>query len=896
LGTNTVYSDDNEFLAKYGYLYKYDERGNNIEKRLPGCSSISMVYDKANRLILSQDGNQRKNIKLNKKQWLVTKYDALGRIIFTGLAYIDGTKTIESLISDYRDQIVTESYTLGVGHSTQFFADATPLIVNYYDNYDFLNLQAIGEKNALSYVNTSNEYDSQYINGSGFANAKGLLTGSRTHILGSTNNAYLLCANYYDNKGQIVQSRSTNQLSGYDYVYNKYDFIGHLLKSKHTHSSSALVSAIDEIITNEYNNAAQLINTKYKIGTNDDVIIAQYLYDELRRPIQKLRHNNTDTLDVHYNIRNWTTKIKYGPFEEELYYNTNLPDGVTPCYNGNIGYSTWLYNGIKKGYAYEYDGLNRLTGAIYALNDAVITQTNEFNEYFEYDKMGNFQNIKRQKDGTGIDDLTFTYNGNQVTAITDHDASQNQYSIKEYQDKSASTSDEMSYDENGNRVKDLDRDIVTIQYNILNLPDLIQFKNGNQIKNFYAADGRKLGTEYYTQLTAITPIDPGNVITQSYTSSVVDQSGSAYIGNVEYKTVYGNTNNTSLLHIYNNEGYTDAATGYQYYYRKDHLGNNREVWCANTKATVQRTQYYPSGLPWSEGTGASVQEHKFNGKELIEMHGYDEYEFGSREYYPAGNTFTTMDPHAENSYSISPYAFCENNPLNGTDPNGQDYIWNIIRDEKTNKIIGIECNATIYVTGPNASEGRAKDLEALSNDIFKPDTQGGVTVSFKVHYEYRNNVSEKDLKAGENILTFTNETSDSENGYVNGHTTKYSDGTEKHYTGNTGIIYKNGNNMAVMHETGHMLGLPERYDEEDGGSLGGDYFKPHTGFKYDLMYSSKNKLLNILYYNQIIAKAKNINPKSNIINCYLLNGYSKDGNIETPYEVGGFHKKDSYAK
>jgi len=43
------------------------------------------------------------------------------------------------------------------------------------------------------------------------------------------------------------------------------------------------------------------------------------------------------------------------------------------------------------------------------------------------------------------------------------------YSVKEYQNK-ANTSNEMSYDKNGNLIKDLDRDIVTIRYNVLNLP------------------------------------------------------------------------------------------------------------------------------------------------------------------------------------------------------------------------------------------------------------------------------------------------------------------------------------------------------------------------------------------------------------------------------------------
>jgi len=62
-----------------------------------------------------------------------------------------------------------------------------------------------------------------------------------------------------------------------------------------------------------------------------------------------------------------------------------------------------------------------------------------------------------------------TYSGNQVNSITDTKGSQGLYNVKEYQNK-ANTTNEMSYDKNGNLIKDLDRDIVTIRYNVLNLP------------------------------------------------------------------------------------------------------------------------------------------------------------------------------------------------------------------------------------------------------------------------------------------------------------------------------------------------------------------------------------------------------------------------------------------
>ena len=134
--------------------------------------------------------------------------------------------------------------------------------------------------------------------------------------------------------------------------------------------------------------------------------------------------------------------------------------------------------------------------------------------------------------------------------------------------------------------------------------------------------------------------------------------------------------------VYNAEGYAEnPGSPKYYYYRKDHLGSNREVWQAppsgggGAGTTVQRTQYYPSGLPWAEGLGADVQNKKYNGKEFVEMSGLDEYDSQARWFYPAGDFTTTMDPLAEKYYSISPYAWCGNNSVNAIDLHGDSLTY-----------------------------------------------------------------------------------------------------------------------------------------------------------------------------------------------------------------------------
>jgi RHS repeat-associated protein len=82
-------------------------------------------------------------------------------------------------------------------------------------------------------------------------------------------------------------------------------------------------------------------------------------------------------------------------------------------------------------------------------------------------------------------------------------------------------------------------------------------------------------------------------------------------------------------------------------------------------------------LPWatSSNDNPGLQPYKYNGKEFVEMHGYDKYDYGARGMYPAIMRFTTLDPLAEKYYSISPYAYCGDNPVNRIDPDGRADFW-----------------------------------------------------------------------------------------------------------------------------------------------------------------------------------------------------------------------------
>jgi len=415
--------------------------------------------------------------------------------------------------------------------------------------------------------------------------------------------------------------------------------------------------------------------------------------------------------------------------------------------------------------------------------------------------------------------------------VKDNGISQHLYNIKEYQDKADNGDNtsvvEFKYDKNGNMTTDLDRDIVTIRYNILNLPDTIQFKTGNQIINRYDAIGRKLSTRYYTILIAsevpISALQPGQTCKLAYDMDIIDETGTFYVDNFEYKFngcdpgVYG------LDKVYNSEGYTmNPSNPMCFYYRKDHLGSIREVWYTNTNTTLQRTQYYPSGLPWAEGTGQEVQSRKYNGKEFVEMHGFDTYDYGARGYYPAIGRFTSVDPLAEKDYSLSPYAYCAGNPVNAIDPDGRDCIISVQRDDN-NEITGVTFSATVYITGDGANQERADELTDLAKETYTSNKEtNGVTIKFNVKYKVEPIEGVEIGTEGKNLLVFNKGKGRSQ---VEGDR----DITHSGYQGNIYNSLDKSSNYDVMHETAHFFGLSDRYQDTNDGSI------PNKGYKNDMM-------------------------------------------------------------
>ena len=104
-----------------------------------------------------------------------------------------------------------------------------------------------------------------------------------------------------------------------------------------------------------------------------------------------------------------------------------------------------------------------------------------------------------------------------------------------------------------------------------------------------------------------------------------------------------------------------------HYYTQDHLGNNRVV--TNEDGTVEQiTHYYPFGGTFGDaGLNASLQQYKYNGKELDRVAGLNTYDYGARQNFSALPMWDRMDLLCEKYNNLSPYAYCGNNPISRVD-------------------------------------------------------------------------------------------------------------------------------------------------------------------------------------------------------------------------------------
>ena len=425
-----------------------------------------------------------------------------------------------------------------------------------------------------------------------------------------------LFSQYYGKKGRVVQSHSSNLLGGWEHTYSSYTYAGSAQQTKHVHTTNGKQDVVEEY-DYAYDHVGRLVKTTYCVNGSD------------KRELSVVDYDN------------------YGRI---LLENIMGKDEVL----------------------YDYNSQSMLTDSEYSEGDRLNDGRGNYDESLSYDKMGNVQSLLRSgllDDGSYglIDNLSYNYHGNQLLKVDDAAVGPYYQGAFHFVD-GADEAVEYEYDANGNLVRDLNKGIISISYDLNNQPRKIEYNDGRNVSYLYDAEGSKLSVSY--NLTAMSSAQPQMPVMQS--SNVASANMSNGQKTIEYcGNIICDGDETMIL---NNVGYAlynkDNNLSF-YYYLKDHLGNNRVV-VREYGEIEQVNDYYPTGALMTSSKGGDTQRFKYNGKELDRTNGLNWYGYGARNYDAAIVRWDGMDKLCEKYSPFTPYGYCLNRFLNYYDKIGNE--------------------------------------------------------------------------------------------------------------------------------------------------------------------------------------------------------------------------------
>ncbi|MDR7131627.1 RHS repeat-associated protein [Algoriphagus sp. 4150] len=557
---STTYSPTQTYADLWCFQYEYDNLGRSIGSKTPGAEWLYVIYDRWDRPVLTQDGEQR--IKTTP-EWTYHKYDIHNRPVITGVLSTDSTRaalTTAVANSTVRDEVRN---TTAVGHSLNKTyptnaAESGVLSIVYYDDYGFLSNSGWSPDNSLYSYSAQSGYA-----GTRLTSVKGEVTGSKSRTQGNSVQ-WTYSVSYYDTEYRVLQTVSSHLMGGTVKTVNQYAFSGEVQKAINIYVHSSGTTQVARRYT--YDHAGRPLKVYHKVNSNEEVMLADYTYTELGNVLESKHHSRNNGNSWLYRqsgestIQGRAKKVQYyysngtSVFSQELAYENSLGTGNVARHDGIISGATWKHYSTapEQSYNYTYDVPKRLTASAYkqkANGSSTWSANNFWNESgIIYDKNGNIKSLTRNgaKSGSAqqIDNLTYTYSGNLLTSVSE--GSTSSYKGEGFSDGNL-TGVDYEYNKNGFLKVDRNKGITAITYTRHDLPQQVTI-GGNTIRYTYSPSGNLLTVQYSS---------PSKTI--------------QYVGELVFE-------NGTLTDIKHEFGRVRANEGYRYqYYLSDYLGNTRVV-------------------------------------------------------------------------------------------------------------------------------------------------------------------------------------------------------------------------------------------------------------------------------------------------------------------------------
>lgn len=635
------------------YTYKYDKYNQVIEKKLPGKGIEYYVYNNDGSIAATQD-----SILRAERKWMIFKYDAHGRLLKSiQHNYVSTRQSLQTIIFnqtipwEQKQEIGTYDYTSRVFPQT----GGTELTVNYYDEYETnIPTDCLWRIPKVSTNMRTSEN----------AAPLGKPTASKVKILGQ--NKYLWSVAFYESCSRNIRTVSDNIVGGSDEIINTYSsYLRHnvVASKKYVHRNA--IDSIVSLVNYEYDSSFRIVGITNKINNQVVQNLIKNYYDKTGKinysliggnSVNDFAYKVSPKYDYVSRVKSLKGLLKNGSTLFESSY--AFDNAAKNDFRGNISSVTHKLNNNavqQQRSNYTYDAFNRLKVAATSLGSVA---DNGYKEYFNYDIVGNIISASRYAKVTGavqqVDSLKYYYDGFKHTRIDDISTSVAAVKALGFSE-SVQVASEYVFDGNGRAIKDLNKGISYIHYNIANLPDTIKFSNNNLLTYVYDVNGEKLSKHFKV----------GTTTTNTY-----------YAGGAEYYSTNTGVKNLRLFNFGGGEVRPNGSAYDYLYHITNQVGSPLMTLSVNsvtnTYLVTQTNSYYAYGnaAPYSEGNLVSGTKYNYlyGGKELQEETQW--YDHGARMYDATIGKWNVPDPLAASFENVSPYNHSNNNPVNFTDPTG----------------------------------------------------------------------------------------------------------------------------------------------------------------------------------------------------------------------------------
>ncbi len=716
--TSSSFTESSTYFNEGVFAIKYDKRLRKKQTHTPGGGWTSYVYDRLDRVVLSQNA-----LQATEDKWTFSRYDALGRVIEQG--ELESTRSRSQLQSDFDG--VTLAYEQWDNASKTYtnqsypssLSTATKEVRNtyYFDVYD------IGSAG----VNGIN-FDGAETNQSQYTNARGWLTWSFSdeseghsldffrkyfynnrsweiqtiegHHLGG-NNKYLKKSSSYNFKGEVTGTGEKYQFNDLDDVHLEEEFIPDHKGRIKEYKAGINSASTTQICTTTFDIVGRNFQKIYYPGQSftagggldyifrppnpeaagtEDIARKGIILDPGTEigsslwPYTADIDNQNDpttitglqTIDYTFNIRDWLIGLNLDSNNDPVpndsegdVFALKLEYEGAGRYDGNLAKQSW-----QVGTDAEVPAVLRSYAYQYDLAERITGATysggngeNYSVSGIAYDRNGNLTALKRNMaSGTLMDNLTYTNVGNHLMKVEDAISGDHEIDFV----NGNSGSDDYEYYPDGCLKKDLNENIDLIEYDTyLGKPIKVTLTTGEWIKYIYNGEGSLIKRER------------SDGVVWDYVGGMIVKDGQYYqLATAEGRAVF------------------EEDSWQMYFEYRDQVGNLR-VGFTGRDGRLQKTEvsdYSPFGIPINQRIlTPSKNNFTFQGHEDQGDFGINMFDMKARCYNNTIGKFLAPDPLADQRSWVSPYNYVQNNPINRIDPTGMldDPIYN-----RRGKLIG----------------------------------------------------------------------------------------------------------------------------------------------------------------------------------------------------------------